>query len=34
MTKARLLNEISSEELTEWIALWSLRAEEQARKHP
>lgn len=33
MTKAELLSRISSHELTEWIVLWKLRAQErQARR--
>ena len=29
MTKAELLSRISSAELTEWMVLWKLRAQEQ-----
>lgn len=29
MTKARLLREIPSEEITEWMALWAIRYDER-----
>jgi len=31
MTKSQLLSSITSEELTEWMGLWALRAEERER---